>query len=101
MSASTKNPLTSVAAGAGLVLLGLLSPATASDQSSPAVLRPRTRPGSRQPVIGNRQGPTFPRTKFCRRRGGSNRFSKRNSIASWSSAEAADLIVIIPVRNKV
>jgi hypothetical protein len=40
MSSSTKNRLTSVAAAvvAGIVLLGPLSPATASDQNSPAVL---------------------------------------------------------------
>ncbi len=40
MSISTKNRLTSVAAAAvaGVALFGLLSPATASDQNSPAVL---------------------------------------------------------------
>jgi hypothetical protein len=39
MTTSTKNRTTSVAvAAAGVALLGLLSPATASDQNSPAVL---------------------------------------------------------------
>jgi hypothetical protein len=39
MTTSTKNRSTSVAvAAAGVALLGLLSPATASDQNSPAVL---------------------------------------------------------------
>jgi hypothetical protein len=40
MSISTKNRLTSVAAAAvaGVALFGLLSPAAASDQNSPAVL---------------------------------------------------------------
>ena len=40
MSASTKNRLTSIAAAAaaGVILLGPLSPAAASDQNSPAVL---------------------------------------------------------------
>jgi len=40
MSNSTKNRLTSVAAAvvAGVALFGLLSPAAASDQNSPAVL---------------------------------------------------------------
>jgi hypothetical protein len=40
MSNSTRNRLTSVAAGviAGVALFGVLSPAAASDQNSPAVL---------------------------------------------------------------
>jgi hypothetical protein len=40
MSKSTRNRLTSVAAGviAGVALFGVLSPAAASDQNSPAVL---------------------------------------------------------------
>ena len=56
MSNSTKNRLTGVAAAviAGVALFGLLSPAAASDQNSPAVLTshsPRLAPiGHRQPT---------------------------------------------------
>jgi hypothetical protein len=64
-----------------LLLYGLLSPAAASDQNSPAFLTshsPWLAPiVHRKPTRAN-----VPRTRFCRRGSESNRFSMRNSIVS-------------------
>jgi hypothetical protein len=86
---STKHSTSvAVAVAAGVVLFSLLSPAMAAKQPSRSDLA----------FIGNPQGPTSPRTTFCRHGSASDRISMSNSIASCSSAAAVE--TSIPERNK-